>query len=538
MGRKIFIIGIGCVSLIVIGVIIALALTGGAAFRLWQLEWKKQGETDMRFVEVALPFTHNADLDNSLPFMASAAIDVDGDGVEELFLGGGKDQSDAFFGYKRGKGFVSLGVDYRLAKSAADATHGAASIDVDKDGNIDLFVTRESGVWLHRNVGDGFTSENLNLPLANNTTPLSIALGDVNKDGFVDFYISGYIKNDLVEGQAVFTRPYGGYSHLFLNNGDDTWRDVSKEAGVWRQHNTFTAMFVDIDNDHDSDLVVAQDTGVVETYENTGAFPFRRIDNPSVNSYPMGIGAGDYDNDGFIDFYFSNVGHTLPEKLLRGDLGNDDLFNPSYMLFRNRSGEGFEDVARQTRTARIGFGWGVAVADINLDGRQDLLAAQNYARFPGRNFLHKYACKIMLQYSDGEFMPVEKRVGAVNRSYAVAPIVADFNDDGRPDLIWANIDGPAKAFMSGVKTGNWIKIRLPDAPSSLGAIVTTTTPDGLTRTQQFLSGEGLGSDQSAEIIVGLGNEKEASIEVQFQNGVVKRADNVSAGERLSISAER
>ncbi len=536
MGRRIFIIGLGCVSLVALGVIVALGLTGGAAFRLWQMEWKTQGETDLRFAEVSLPFTHNADLENSLPFMAAAAIDVDGDGVDEVFLGGGKGQADGFFRYGGG-GFHSLGDGYSLAKGPSDASHGAVSFDIDSDGRVDLLVARESGVWLHMNEGDGFSSRNLNLPLAENTTPLSIALGDVNKDGAVDLYISGYLKNELVEGQTIFTRPYGGYSHLFLNNGDNTWRDVSEEAGVWRQHNTFTAMFVDIDNDLDSDLVVAQDTGVVEIYENTGAFPMRRVANPSVNSYPMGIGAGDYDNDGYIDFYFSNVGHTLPKTLLRGDLGEDAPFNASYMLFHNQAGSGFADVARKTRTARLGFGWGVVFADMNLDGREDLLAAQNYARFPGKEFLHKYACKIMLQYPDGMFKPVEKRAGAVNRNYAIAPVVSDFNNDGKPDLVWANIAGPAKAFMSGVDTGNWIKVLLPETAASLGAIVTVTTPDGAARTKQFATSEGLGSDQSAEMIFGLGEATEAVVEARFQNGVVKTLATASAGERIAMNAK-
>ncbi len=537
MRRRVFIIGVGCVSLIAIGVVAALAATGGAAFRLWQLEWKKQGETDLRFAEVSLPFTHEADLEKSLPFMAAAAIDVDGDGVDEIFMGGGKGQADAIFGYEGGA-FRSLGDGYSFEKGAADAAHGAVSIDVDSDGRVDLFVARESGVWLHMNVGNGFTSQNLNLPLADNTTPLSIALGDVNKDGAVDLYISGYLKNELVEGQTIFTQDYGGYSHLFINRGDNSWRDVSEEAGVWRQHNTFTAMFVDIDNDMDSDLVIAQDTGVVETYDNTGVFPMRRTENPSVNSYPMGIAAGDYDNDGFIDFYFSNVGHTLPEKLLRGDLGEDAPFNASYMLLQNQRGAGFTDVAQSTRTARIGFGWGVVFADMNLDGREDLLAAQNYARFPGKEFLHKYACKIMLQYPDGKFRPVEKRAGAVNRNYAVAPVVSDFNDDGRPDLVWANIAGEAKAFISGVDTGNWLKVRLPDNTASLGAIVTVTTPDGMVRTKQFTASQGLGSDQSAEMIFGLGEATEATVEARFQNGVVKHHDSATAGGRIAMSANR
>jgi enediyne biosynthesis protein E4 len=536
LSKRIVIIGIGCVSLIAIGVIAAIILTGGAAFRLWQLEWKKQGHTDLRFTEVELPFRHDADLDNSLPFMAAAAIDIDADGKEELFLGGGKGQDDALFRFKNGAFQPISAAAPQFLKNENDATHGAASIDVNGDGLTDLFTARESGIWLHINIGGGFDSRRLNLPLADNTTPLSIALGDVNKDGWVDFYVSGYLKNNLVEGQTIFTRPYGGYSYLFMNNGDNTWRDATKEAGLWRQHNTFTAVFADIDNDADSDLVIAQDTGVVEIYENTGVFPFQRVDNPSVSSYPMGVAAGDFDNDGLIDFYFSNVGHTLPETMLRGDLPDGAAFNPSYMLFRNLGDRQFSDVAKQTRTARIGFGWGVVFADMNLDGREDLLAAQNYARFPGKEFLHKYACKVMLQYPDGTFKPVEKRTGAVNRNYAIAPVVADFNDDGNPDLVWANIGGPAKAFINTQPERAWIKIRLPDNAASLNAIVTIRTDSETVQSKQLVASQGLGSDQTAALIFGLGKATAASrVDVHFQDGKVVTVDTPPLNETLIIA---
>ena len=531
--KRVYLIGIGCVSLIVIGVVAALLLTGGTALQLWQMEWKKQGKTELRFSEITVPFTHENDLENSLPIMAAAAIDIDNDGVDEIFLGGGKAQADALLKFTDDTFSVS---NLKFPKDGNDATHGAVSLDINNDGLVDLFVARESGVWLFMNTGGDFTGVNLNLPLADNTTPLSIALGDVNEDGAVDLYVAGYLKNELVEGQTIFTRPYGGYSHLFINNGDNTWRDVSHEAGVWRQHNTFTAMFVDMDNDADSDLIIAQDTGVVEAYENTGEFPFRKVETPTVNSYPMGIGAGDYNNDGLMDFYFSNVGHTLPEALLRGDLPEDAPFNPDYMLFKNNGGFEFSDVAKETRTARIGFGWGVVFADMNLDGREDLLAAQNYARFPGAQFIHKYAGKLMLQYADGTFKPVEKRAGAKNRNYAITPVVSDFNNDGRPDIFWANINGQAKAFLSGGDIGGAITVRLPDRTNSLGAIVIVTTPDGFTRTKQFMTSQGLGSDQSADLIFGIGDNETANIEIRFQSGEVEQRENVDAGAQIEISA--
>ena len=525
---------IWCLAMIVIGVIIFALLSAFGALRFWQAEKTPQGETDLSFKAVSLPFTHEADLKNSLPFLASAAIDIDGDGTDELFLGGGDAQADAMFAFNNG-GFKKLPLSF--AKDAVDATHGAATMDIDNDGDSDLFTARESGVWFHENKDGEFGSVKLPLNLADNTTPLSIGFGDINKDGLADMYIAGYIKIGLVEGETIFSDNYGGFSYLFLNGGNGTWRDITKEAGVWRQHNTFLGVFADLDNDKDSDLVIAQDTGVVEMYSNNGDMTFTPIENPSVYSYPMGVAVGDYDNDGLVDLYFSNVGYTLPPAILRGDLKKDDPFNPAYMLFRNDGGLKFSDTSVAMNAARYGFGWGTVMADMNLDGREDLLAAQNYARFPANDLLEHYPGKILQNYGD-TFKPVEKVAKAENRLFGIAPIVSDFNGDGWPDLVWANLDGASLAYINNGGSRKWIKVRLPNNARSLGARVTVIATDGLTQTKQLLTSQGLGSDQGRDLIFGLGSaEGVKSVTIEFQNGTTRKIDAPKAGTLITASAK-
>ena len=523
-----------CLAMIVIGVIIFALLSAFGALRFWQAEKTPQGETDLSFKAVSLPFTHEADLKNSLPFLASAAIDIDGDGTDELFLGGGDAQADAMFAFNNG-GFKKLPLSF--AKDAVDATHGAATMDIDNDGDSDLFTARESGVWFHENTDGDFGSVKLPLNLADNTTPLSIGFGDINKDGLADMYIAGYIKIGLVEGETIFSDNYGGFSYLFLNGGNGTWRDITKEAGVWRQHNTFLGVFADLDNDKDSDLVIAQDTGVVEMYSNNGDMTFTPIENPSVYSYPMGVAVGDYDNDGLVDLYFSNVGYTLPPAILRGDLKKDDPFNPAYMLFRNDGGLKFSDTSVAMNAARYGFGWGTVMADMNLDGREDLLAAQNYARFPANDLLEHYPGKILQNYGD-TFKPVEKVAKAENRLFGIAPIVSDFNGDGWPDLVWANLDGASLAYINNGGSRKWIKVRLPNNARSLGARVTVIATDGLTQTKQLLTSQGLGSDQGRDLIFGLGSaEGVKSVTIEFQNGTTRKIDAPKTGTLITASAK-
>jgi len=526
-----------------LGLIAILVLSSGwLGFRLFQLEWKPQGQTDLVLEPVELAFENRSDISaetGSLPFMAGVVVDLDGDLSDELFLGGGRGQSDGLFRHDPSTGgFAEITGEHDLAKAASDATMGGAAIDVDRDGDSDLILARESGLWLYTNTNGRLAGERLDLDLADNTVPLSIAPGDINGDGLVDLYVSGYLRNALVEGQSVFTGNYGGYSHLFVNTGmaegRPTWRDASRDYGVWRQHNTFTAVFADLDNDADSDLVIAQDTGTVELYENTGTPPLRRIDTPAPYSYPMGIAAGDLDRDGRVDLFFSNVGHTLPEPLLRGDLPGDAEFNPLYLLFENRGDLAFGDVAEARNVARLGFGWGTVAADLNLDGWQDLIVAQNYAKFGQPAMIHRYTGKILQNYDGKTFRPVEKRVGAGNRRFAISPLVGDFDGDHRPDLVWANLNGPARAFLNRTPDVNAIAVRLPDTAASLNARIRVEA-GGTSRTRQLIAAQGLSSDQTRKVMIGLGDAARAqSVTVTFRDGRTVTRKDVAAGRLIDL----
>lgn len=527
---------IGCGGLVVLVGVLGLLGSGFLGFRLFQLEWKAQGSTNLQFDRYLVGFENVSDVSDqtgSLPFMAGVVIDLDGDMKDEVVLGGGRGQNDGIFGFDTEQGrFVDLSDTHGISKGAEDATMGGVSIDVDKDGRVDLLLARESGIWLYRNTTSGFAEERLPLDINASSTALSIAPGDINQDGNLDLYVSGYIKNDLVEGQTIFYRPYGGYSHLFLSNEDGGWEDASKAYGVWRQHNTFTAVFADFDNDLDSDLVIAQDTGKVEMYRNNGTVPLEAIELEQDFSYPMGIAAGNLDQDSLIDFYFSNVGHTLPEALLRGDLPKSERFNPNYMLFTNTGSNGFEDQAREKKIARLGFGWGTVAADMNLDGWNDLLVAQNYAKFGQPAIIHRYSGKI-LQSDEGKvFRPVEKRAKAGNRLFAISPLIGDFNGDNKPDLIWANLNGPAVAHLNTTPGTNSVTINLNDSLENVNAQISVELPDRII-TRQVVPSQGLSSDQTSKIMIGIGEETMAlRVSLTRTDGSFRELSDVASGTIL------
>ncbi len=473
-----------------------------------------------RFRQVALPFVHRHDAENSLPFLGSAIIDVDGDGTEEVFLGGGYDQPDALFAF-RGGAFVDISDGAGLDKSEQDTTLGAAVIDATRDGRSDLVVTRDSGVYLYTNAGGRFEGRRLDIEMNDMTTPLSPSVVDLDQDGDVDIFVSGYVRADKVEGQSIFNDVgYGGTSVMAQNDGSNRFRDITSESGLEYLHNTFQATFVDLDEDRAPDLVVAYDTGQVRTWRNLGDGRFENVLNPNSGqySYPMGIAVGDYDNDTSIDFFFSNVGTSPPGFLVEGDLREDQVFNRDWILFRNAGGFEFEDRAEQAGVAGFEFGWGAVMEDFNLDGREDLVVAENYVGFPPHQ-LGRLPGRLLVQREDQRFAAAEDVAGIANPFFGITPLVADFNDDGYPDLLWVNLNGPTRAFLNEGGDRSYLKIRFNDQPRSLGAIARVTTDLGQTYVRHLVANEGLCSDQSHVLLFGLDDARAVDrVEVSFLDG--------------------
>lgn len=471
---------------------------------------------DQQFID----FIPSYDAEKTIPFTASAVIDIDGDGVEEVFFGGGIDQNDAFYQFTK-NGFVDITAQTNWSKDTPDNTFGSVALDLDNDGDTDLLITRQSGVWLYTNTNGRFSGLKLNLDFDAKSVPLSVAVSDLNRDGLFDMYVSGYIAREHVEGETIFNKVYGGISALYINNGDNKFTNITKESGLHYQHNTFQGMFIDVDDDDLEDLVVAHDTGTVRTWKNLGGLKFKNIPNPTSNifSYPMGIAVTDYGNNGRPDFFFSNVGSTTPDTLVRGDLTEQQVLNKKWIMFENQGSFEFKDIANTAKLADYEFSWGALFEDFNLDGRDDLVVSENYAGFP----LHilpawRLDGRFLLHNQKGEFAAAGKLAGVQNRLYGISPLTADFNQDGYPDLIHVNLLGPQNVFLSKGGSNQHLKIQLPNTVSSIGAKVVVTLADGSRLHNTFVVGEGLCSDQSHILSFGLGKQSAVAISVRFLNG--------------------
>jgi hypothetical protein len=246
------------------------------------------------------------------------------------------------------------------------ASQTAVWADIDNDGFLDLFVGNERGpAHLFRNKGDGtFEDISHSAGVDASTFTKAIVAADYDNDGYPDFYVSNL----------------NGDNFLYHNNGNRTFTEVAKKAGVQQPWTSFAAWFFDYDNDGLPDLFVTSyymsvdevmrgylglpyNAETLKLYKNLGDGTFRDVTKEVGLDrvfMPMGANFGDIDNDGFLDIYMGmgnpSYASTLP-----------------YVLLRNNNGKSFVDVTASSGTGDLHKGHGVAFADIDNDGDEDIL---------------------------------------------------------------------------------------------------------------------------------------------------------------------
>lgn len=482
------------------------------------------------FSEIPVNFTNVYDK-SSLSFAGGSLIDVDGDGTDEVFVGGGRGQDDALLRFN-GTAFVNE-IDLSGLSNSAE-TFGSVSIDIDGDDDSDLFVAREDGIYLYVNNGGTFDGSKLDVTFAPQTLPIALAASDINHDGFVDLYVSTFIASEAFR-PAVFNDPnHAKPNVMLLNNGDNTFTDITDESGLAVSQNTILSVFVDLDGDGWQDLVVSPNTDTLKIFKNKTDGTFTEIPEQSVYGFWMGLAVGDVDLDGDQDLFFSNTGKTVPKAVARGDLRADQQLDSNWRLLRNDGDFAFTDITQESGLQGFEFAWGVVFEDFNLDGRLDLSVAENYIKWPPHK-INKLAGRMFWQDSIGTFVPITRIAGVENRYYGMTPLVSDFNADGYPDLVYINLDGPVRAFLNNGGANHFVKIVIQDSASSLGASVTLTKLDGTIMNKQVVTSTGMLSDQSDVLTFGIGRDESVqSVIITWPDGRVETIREVEIDQQIVV----
>ncbi len=451
-------------------------------------------------------------LKNSYPYTAAIPIDLQNTGQESLFIGGGENQDDVLLTYQDGK---LINIIDGTGLSSKSPTYGGVSIDMDKDGYSDLVIARQDGVTLYKNRKNGRFKSKKIMDSTPNTVPLAVSVVDFDKDGNADLYLSNFIRSKYLKN-FQFNSPAHSKRNVMLKNISSStdnlrFKDVTDEIGVTGNYNTFTSVFTDLNNDSYPDLVMANDAGEIEIFENKGGVFEKKKMNTGFGFW-MGVAVGDYDQDGDQDLFLTNISNFTPtsSQLTLGGrqtgLNMGQKLNHSHVLLRNDGNFKFTDVTQSKMSPYYGFGWGATFEDIDLDTNLDLLFSTNYIDHP----LHKFIqhSNVVLMNKDNKF---KRTMKYPNFNYGQTPLTMDINNDQIKDVIWVNMSGPLKVYTGDNPFNhNFINIKLPNNINFTNAKVIVETKYRRFMKENIQGGIGFGGDQSEVLTFGLGQIKKVN----------------------------
>ncbi len=384
-------------------------------------------------------------------------FDVNGDDIPDLFIANADGQDVILIQSAEGA-FRKLA----LSQKTAGVTRAAVTADLNRDGIPDLVLSRSNGTFVLLNDGNGHFHDATPRAMAklrvDDGAGAFLAAADVNGDGWIDLYEGG--------SAAAPDQP-GAKGRLWLNtgkliNGAPQFRDAVEDAGLGGETRIVSALFVDLDNDHDQDLVLLGDNEL-KLFENDGNGHFHRRDTGLNNIAGRwhAIAAGDYNNDGKVDLFLSVADETSTAAMTRGAL-----------LLRNDGKFHFTDVTDAAGLKNVSAG-DAAWIDLDTDGLLDLVITGGATRLFHQNLA-------------GRFTDITAASGFVLNA-TTKPVVADLNGDGFDDLLFISRENLVGA-IHGANGNHWLSVRLRarNNAATLGTEVVVYLPDGLRIAKQVI----------------------------------------------------
>ena len=430
---------------------------------------------------------------------------------------------------------------------------GACAGDYDGDGWLDLYVTCLGGNKLYGNNGDGtFKEVAQKVGLDESRWSTGCAFGDYDNDGDLDLFVSNYIDFSLEdlpyfgEGRPCQYRGFlvhcgprglpGAGDALYRNNGDGTFADVSRLAGVDdpARYYGMGAVWTDVNDDGFIDLFVANDSGPNYLYRNNRDGTFKEMGLLSGTALgqggseqaSMGVALGDYDLDGRIDVFVTN-------------------FSEEYnALYRHSKDFSYIDTSSASHTAQSGvphMGWGTEFFDYDNDGWLDLLVVNGHLY----SNVDNYAEPKLLYHNNrnGTFSEVPAPGGSALMEKRVSRGAAfgDLDNDGDVDVVVNHLDGkPMVLRNEGGNRENWLRIKAEGRAQNsfaLGARIKVVAGD-LVQRSEIRSGASYLSQNDLRLHFGLGRRKSVDlVEVQWPGGGTTRREHIQANQEIRIVAE-
>ena len=491
-----------------------------------------------------------------------AFLDYDNDGWMDIFLLSGTrlegDPPEATNRlYKNNRDGTFTDVTEKAGLKAAGWANGVCVADYNNDGFDDIFCTYFGQNRLYRNNGDGTFTDVTKQAGLSEPGPARWGAGcaflDYNRDGHLDLFVSNYIRFSFEhapapgenstcnwKGVPVNCGPRGlptGRHSLYRNNGDGTFTDVTKQAGIAAATESYgmTVVTADFDEDGWPDIFVACDSTPSLLFMNNHDGTFREegvmrgvaLSDDGMEQAGMGVGIGDYNLDGHLDLFKTHF------------IGDTSGF------YRNDGKGNFDEV---TRLAKVGVetrftSWGAGIVDLDNDGNPDVLFVTGSVYPEVERKLPQYPYKtprvLFRNLGNGTFEELDSQAGdGITTPHSSRGCAfGDFDNDGDLDILIVNMNEPPSLLRNDLKEKqNWIKVKLEGVKSNRSAIGARVLVHygNKVQAQAVVSQSSYYSCNDSRLHFGLGASVQADVDVYWPNGLHEQLKKVSANQLITV----
>ena len=502
-----------------------------------------------------IDFVHNPPEHKTEQYGAGIVVfDFDGDGLDDVYVTDTRGPNALY--HNGGKGIfvdvaVAAGIDEPLERSI-----GGCAADYDNDGDRDLYLTNYGVNRLFQNNGDMSFSDVTGTVVDRQTGSywsMGCAWGDYDQDGFVDLIVVRYF-NPEEPVMAITENAFSvvGGLDLYHNNGGTQLSIVTSLLGDVSLGKTarkpgeignvlgtgFQPRWFDFDNDGDLDLYVVNDLGdkvqANAMWRNDGpgdtsAWRFVDVSKESgtaIEMFGMGIAVGDYNVDGHMDFFVTNIGENV--------------------LFKN-NGDGltFENSAANAGVSKGELGvtervtWGTVFFDYDNDADEDLYIASGYLKDANQVLRRQQPNLLLENNGDGTFRDLSPASGADDSGLGRGVVYVDYDQDGCLDLFLSNYGQRARLFRNQCDhEHSWLGVRLVGTTSNrdgIGARVELSTGN-LAQAREVSAGSSQMSQNTLIAHFGMADSAKAdTLTVKWPSGTVQVLNDIPANQIVTIT---